>query len=158
MTPIDTAELERLAESITPGEWEKVSISGYGSPFSIRMAYISDRQDGPKTHYGVQSVRTHADATLIAMAPALLHEVLAHRKAEAWQPISSVPKDGTTVMVYVPDFEKITEAWFCEQTGLWPHSAAYSEEGEPCNVGQPTHWRPLPAPPTTPEAEGGSDD
>lgn len=92
------------------------------------------------------------------MAADAICEVLADRKAEAWRPISSAPKDGTTVMVYVPDFEKITEAWFCEQTGLWPHSAAYSDEGEPCNVGQPTHWRPLPEPPTTPEAEGGCDD
>lgn len=129
MTPIDTAELERLADECR------------------EMGNAAHQQPGASKY-----MRT------LWKAEALIREVLARRKAEAWQPISSAPKDGTTVMVYVPDFEKITEAWFCEQTGLWPHSAAYSEEGEPCNVGQPTHWRPLPAPPTTPEAEGGSDD
>ena len=82
-----------------------------------------------------------------------LREVLDRREAEGWRDISSAPKDGTTVLVYVPDFEKVTEAWFCEQTGLWPRDNAYSDEGQPCNVGMPTHWRPLPAPPSTPTTE-----
>ncbi|REF70371.1 DUF551 domain-containing protein [Paracoccus versutus] len=141
MTPIDTADLERAIAAIkdaTPAM----------APWCVED--FSDAGDQ------APDIDQHIATILNAVVSGDL--VLAHRKAEAWQPISSAPKDGTTVMVYVPDFEKITEAWFCEQTGLWPHSAAYSEEGEPCNVGQPTHWRPLPAPPTTPEAEGGSDD
>ena len=61
----------------TPSPWELVSISGYGSPFSIRMAYHSDNPNAPKTHYGVQSVRTREDARLIAAAPALRDTVAA---------------------------------------------------------------------------------
>jgi len=56
----------------TPGPWELVSLSGFGSPFSIRMAYHSDNPNASKTHYGVQSVRTREDARLIAAAPDLL--------------------------------------------------------------------------------------
>ena len=82
-----------------------------------------------------------------------IRDVLDRREAEGWRDISTAPKDGTIVLVYVPDFDKVTEAWFCEQTGLWPRDNAYSEEGEPCNIGLPTHWRPLPAPPTTPTTE-----
>lgn len=65
----------------TPGPWELVSLSGYGSPYSIRMAYHSDNPNAPKTHYGVQSVRTKADALLIAAAPELLR--VAKRLAHA---------------------------------------------------------------------------
>ena len=64
----DLVALKRLAEEATPGPWEPVSISGYGSPFSIRMAYQSDNPNAPKTHYGIQSVRTRGDAHFIAAA------------------------------------------------------------------------------------------
>ncbi len=64
-----------------------------------------------------------------------------------WMPIETAPKDGTRILVYVCDSGRVTEAWFCEDTGLWPHDDPYSEEYEPCNVGLPTHWQPLPPPP-----------
>lgn len=65
----------------------------------------------------------------------------------AWRPIETAPKDGTGVLVYLPDFCRVREAWFCEETGLWPADDPYDEDGEPCNVGLPTHWMPLPAAP-----------
>ena len=66
-----------MAEKLTHtlGPWEMVSLSGYGSPFSVRMPYISDRPEEPATHYGVQSVRRREDALLIAAAPELLAAV-----------------------------------------------------------------------------------
>lgn len=64
-----------------------------------------------------------------------------------WKTIDSAPR-GTNVIVYVPDYDSVTEAWFCEETGLWPHDCAFNEDGEPCNVGLPTHWQPLPDPPS----------
>lgn len=63
-----------------------------------------------------------------------------------WQPIETAPKDGTEIIVYTAT-KRITTAWFCEETKLWPHDEVYSEDGEPCNVGWPTHWMPLPEPP-----------
>jgi hypothetical protein len=70
MTAPRTKPDTRMAH--TPGPWELVSLSGYGSPFSIRMAYQCDNPNASKTHYGVQSVRRREDATLIAAAPELL--------------------------------------------------------------------------------------
>lgn len=55
----------------TPGPWELVSLSGYGSPFSIRMPYIEGMAKPDQKHYGVQSIRRREDAQLIAAAPEL---------------------------------------------------------------------------------------
>ncbi|WP_157952786.1 hypothetical protein [Agrobacterium pusense] len=79
----------------TPGPWELVSLSGYGSPFSIRMPYLSNNKDAPPTHYGVQSIRRREDAHLIAAAPDLLEALIdcvgrfteAFPAAENYEPI-----------------------------------------------------------------------
>lgn len=78
---IDLDALEKLADEATPGPWEPVSLSGYGSPFSIRMAYQSDNPNASKTHYGIQSVRTRGDAHFIAAAnPATIKALIAELK------------------------------------------------------------------------------
>lgn len=51
------------------------------------------------------------------------------------------------IIVFVPDFYKVVTAWFCVATGLWPSDDPFNDDGEPCNVGMPTHWQPLPDPP-----------
>ena len=66
----------------TPGPWELVSLSGYGSPFSVRMPYIATTANVGQTHYGVQSVRRREDALLIAAAPDLLEA--AQNAIEEW--------------------------------------------------------------------------
>lgn len=87
MTAPDLDALEKMADEATPGLWEPVSISGYGSPFSIRMAYQSDNPNASKTHYGIQSVRTRGDAHFIAAAnPATIKALIAELK-EARQAI-----------------------------------------------------------------------
>lgn len=81
MTAPDLEALEILADEATPGPWEPMSISGYGSPFSIRMAYQSDNPNASKTHYGIQSVRTRGDAHFIAAAnPATIKALTAELK------------------------------------------------------------------------------
>lgn len=60
----------------TPGPWEMVSLSGYGSPFSIRMAYHTDNPNAPSTHYGIQSVRRREDAVLVVAAPDMFEALL----------------------------------------------------------------------------------
>jgi hypothetical protein len=66
---------------------------------------------------------------------------------EQWQTMDTAPKDGTMVLLFVPDFHKVVTAWFCKATGLWPADEPVNEGGEACNVGLPTHWMPLPGPP-----------
>ena len=64
-----------------------------------------------------------------------------------WQPIESAPKDGTPILVW------LKEASLCTHI----HSARLMEDGKPSiighhfafDVGEPTHWMPLPQPPQT---------
>ena len=67
-----------------------------------------------------------------------------------WQLMDTAPKDGTEIIVYLPDFGSVCAAWFSEETGLWPSagSDAYDSEWQPVNVGLPSHWMPLPDYPT----------
>jgi len=61
-----------------------------------------------------------------------------------WKPISTAPKDGSYVILYVPDEDsELTIA--CWIYGDW-RSWVWSED---CwqNVLNPTHWMPLPEPP-----------
>lgn len=88
MTPIDTAELERLAAEITPGEWrhfmgdicadlqgDDTVICGMNKSCGARSSdYYSYKATNPTAQ---------ANARAIALLPALLREVLARRKAEA---------------------------------------------------------------------------
>ncbi len=65
-----------------------------------------------------------------------------------WRDIASAPKDGTVIQVFIPSRNRVVEAWYCEETGLWPApDNAYNDDGEPCNVGLPTKWMPTPKPP-----------
>lgn len=68
-----------------------------------------------------------------------------------WQPIETAPKDGTPILCFVPDPERM----FSAQSGidvLWFDEGAWLYNAEPV-VFQPTHWMPLPAAPV----DGGKD-
>lgn len=57
-----------------------------------------------------------------------------------WQPIETAPKDGAEILIGWPDDVQI---------GWWERSRGYfgwHEASSPRTM-QPTHWRPLPAPP-----------
>jgi len=74
-----------------------------------------------------------------------------------WRPISTAPKDGTTIMV----FKFTPPAWSVIGLAFWFGQGAISGwmsyglpvlDGEPQTLGlaHPTHWMPLPAPPVSP--------
>lgn len=62
---------------------------------------------------------------------------------QEWQPIETAPKDGTAVLIAVPDYEVAIianwyrynglETWRDEELDIYPTA---------------THWQPLPTPPT----------
>lgn len=58
-----------------------------------------------------------------------------------WQPISTAPKDGTIILLYIPRaFTYPTKpGYWWKQHGYW---RAYGPDAI-----RPTHWMPLPEPP-----------
>lgn len=172
MTPIDTAELERLAASITPGPWNS-SIHGNqvltGDSWNT-ICEIRVRKDFSAAQWedGRGSSDPTANARAIALVPALIREVLAHRKAEAWQPISSAPKGCITEDVgcrgpsewflgrVSPEFRAGRPPFIVIRRKAWPQGHSWECAGEAWYVPRFFDaWRPLP---TTPEAEGGCDE
>lgn len=72
-------------------------------------------------------------------------KLLASAKAAAWRPIETAPKDGTPVLLFVPDedFDPITGV----EVGVWESATRYAAEGwfiqgYPA-VSPPTHYRPI---------------
>lgn len=116
MTPIDTAELERLD------------------------CILRDPLSGLTWDNRIMA----ADA---------ISEVLAHRKAEAWQPIETAPHETLVVLGWYEGHVWKQEIALASAGNRYPNG--YSDRWQ---HGRASHWRPLPAPPTTPEAEGGSDE
>ena len=65
-----------------------------------------------------------------------------------WQPIETAPKDGTKVLVWRPSigthYEEPKELIAHADVDVWVEGNWWRSR---CNQ-QPTHWMPLPAPPT----------
>ncbi len=72
------------------------------------------------------------------------------RDPSLWRPINTAPEDGSTVLIFV-DGHVMVAAYI---DGRWsPLVAGQPVRDAPADVltGKPTHWRPLPPPPGTPE-------
>lgn len=66
-----------------------------------------------------------------------------------WYPISCAPKDGTPILCFRPD---ALGHGFSDQSGidvLWWESGDWTYDGDGrVTIDPPTHWMPLPAPPS----------
>ena len=70
---------------------------------------------------------------------AIVRPLYLHPPADVeWQPISTAPKDGTSVLLFTVD--GVMEGYFCH--GSWQNYV----RGGPAEY-FPTHWQPLPTPP-----------
>ncbi len=91
----------------------------------------------------------------LAAAPAAAP---APAQAEGWQPIETAPKDGTTIIAYEPGGTYPSGNAFpaCVGTAYW-RNADTLNPGMWCGPynprDYPTHWMPLPVPPSAPDAE-----
>jgi hypothetical protein len=63
-----------------------------------------------------------------------------------WQPIESVPQDGTRVLTFDPSYG-IAAATFDPYWGWVERGADYATEVWGIGEMHPTHWMPLPTPP-----------
>jgi len=66
-----------------------------------------------------------------------------------WQPIESAPMDWTDVLVFSPSHEDTNTggvfcAWYDPEAEGW-----YAHQAQDLFGLEPTHWQPLPEPPTT---------
>lgn len=66
-----------------------------------------------------------------------------------WQPIETAPKDGTDVLLFRATKYRVlpptVAGWF--DKGVIPGWYTYDEPDKAFD-GEPTHWMPLPAPPS----------
>lgn len=112
-----------------------------------------------RSPWGERDCGCDADwAAFLSAAPAP-PIVLTDTPADPWQPIETAPKDGTEVMLWLRSpFDRVEKArwyepWHNWTTGDLPHDPEIGDVyGIGCAV--PTHWMPLPKPPSA----GGADD
>jgi len=98
--------------------------------------------DGKREMGGVLSTMNEAASMLEALTAALTKERDALREAQTWQPIETAPKGATDcILTYSPVGMDI--AWWSEGENDW-----LTVETGTYLAGDPTHWQPLPIPPT----------
>jgi hypothetical protein len=59
-----------------------------------------------------------------------------------WQPIATAPKDGTPILLFAPHKSVVQGSWNRGDAFNMPHWST------PSNWFEPTHWMPLPDPPS----------
>ena len=82
-------------------------------------------------------------------------------ETEGWRDIASAPKDGTEILLYGPGVllsDGRTSMYARAQHVGWAHEVDGHFEWatrDPCVTCRPTHWRPLPEPPSAMLAAAG---
>lgn len=117
-----------LQEALTDARTVKLAL--YGGPVTGRQA-------------------TDAIKRVIAKLDAALRAV---GVAEQWRPIETAPRDGTPLWLVEPG-ESFGLTVAHQYQGMWLHDSFGGDRWEEVRGGiapvrQPTHWMPLPAPPT----------
>jgi len=89
-----------------------------------------------------------ADAILelILSAPESVRLELA-AKLNPWRPISEAPKDGTKILTAIPWLPYAKPLFWAKYANDWRCPATENRDGPY----EPTHWLPLPAPPSEDE-------
>lgn len=73
------------------------------------------------------------------------------RDAERWQPIESAPRDGTYILLGYADSHSEEGRWMGDASrNHWGETGWFASDDDVLceHPSKPTHWRPLPAPPT----------
>jgi hypothetical protein len=72
-------------------------------------------------------------------APDLFKAAAFIERHAVWRTMDSAPRDGTPILTWGPEF-------FAPTMNYWHNGGWY-------DYGDPTHWQPLPSPPSKPEGE-----
>jgi hypothetical protein len=60
-----------------------------------------------------------------------------------WQDIETAPKDGSDILVFVPEHREQYVAWWSRVHTCW----LWADTEHSTEACEPTHWTPLPEPP-----------
>jgi hypothetical protein len=99
---------------------------------------------------------------LVAMISSRDEEIEHLKTMQAWQPIETAPKDGDTEILIGKWFTDDADGYYGDSRWLWIIQATYDLDGSMWDCfadteipaqnmngfNKPTHWMPLPAPPT----------
>lgn len=121
----------------------------------LQFARTRTQYDGPQIGAEIEAMKAalQADATLPARAvlaaiQSLMPDAVEADAGAGWQPewrdIETAPKDGTKILLF-REHQSVVE-------GSWNHGGAMNSPYwmTPSNLFNPTHWMPMPAPPTGP--------
>jgi hypothetical protein len=72
-----------------------------------------------------------------------------HSERSEWQPIETAPKDGTVIDLWIPGWERFADChWSKIEPAGW--TSDFGDVVLECTGNtEPTHWMPLPEPPTS---------
>lgn len=168
-------ELEIMAQSATEGPWTHINPFGKPSnriyitnglvmgefypicPENMENARFAaaSRQAIPDLIAEVRRLRYELDQasgiyTLVQHKDAEIEELQAEIEAlkNPWRPIETAPRDGTYLLLFIPDYGDEKHIGFGDEDGFLIDDGAIEfldEEGDMDNY--PTHWMPLPQPP-----------
>ena len=66
-----------------------------------------------------------------------------------WLPIATAPRDGTRVILFWPLNRRVEQGFYLDNSAAnIPWSGWRVESMRPMPSGDPSHWQPLPQPPT----------
>jgi len=72
-------------------------------------------------------------------------------KIMEWQPIETAPKDGTTVLLYLPEYDEVRTAFYAtaveDGDEQWVIARSVGETAIAFIARNPSHWQPVPASP-----------
>jgi len=148
-----------LHEAATPGPWHGDGTTVDGDALVYAEAGGWEIAVLPRWwEQGPSEDQVRANAALLAALRTALPALLDRIEAEEWRPIEEAPKDGMSILAivagthpqtgepFVPEVVEWDEGDSCWWNCMWGYDNAHSTYN-------PTHWRHLPAAPTT----GGAD-
>ena len=149
--PVMLREVVALVERATPGEWRHVRENGSPTTGMNMIAgsvpgYIANVRDTGTGRVVSDTRLIVADVNLLKQHGSALVGVV-----DGWRGIESAPRTGIAVLLWQP----WKSGRDCTTIGHYANGWCdrFNEEMTP----EPTHWRPLPAPPTLDSAmqQGG---
>ena len=124
----------------------------------LKEADVLESRDGLLDKGEAWAMRECARQLSEALTPLIASDdgrAQAHEQA-GWQPIETAPKDGTWVLVWGPleAWSSVKAAWYAMNRRIgrayWKMDGEWDDYELADN--QPTHWMPLPDPPTSSQA------